>query len=72
MKHRFALSTIRKNGFLVYKNEKSRDMTIRKRSEYQSHDAFKSAVISFSSEEEAENFIKDHNLVSVEVVAIEL
>lgn len=71
-KHQFALSAIRKNGFLVYKNEVSKDLTIRKRNEYPSEEAFKKAIIAFDTEEEAENFIKDNNLVSVEVAALEI
>ena len=71
MKHQlFALSAIRKNGFLVYKNESGSDMTIRKRSDYPNDESFFKAVITFPTEQAAEDFIKDNHLVSVEAVAI--
>jgi hypothetical protein len=68
MTPQFAIAAIRKNGFLVYKSQKSKDIVICKSSDYNSDKEFKNAVIKFSSKEAAEDFIKENKLVSVEAV----
>ena len=67
----YALSAIRKNGFLVYCNKTGKEMVIRKRSDYKNDDEFKKYVLTFGSKTEAEDFIKDNKLVSIEVKELE-
>lgn len=71
MKTKFAIAAIRKNGFLVYKDSKSKEMMIRKKSEFAFPEKFYEAVVRFDSREEAEAFIKDNKMVSVEVVELD-
>lgn len=71
MKKRFLLTAIRKNGLLVYKNEKKKEMVIRKRNDFENEAEFEKTLISFTSKEEAEAFIKENKLASIEVIEVE-
>ena len=71
MKTQFALAAIRKNGFLVYKDPKSKEMMIRKKAEFAFPEKFYEVVIRFNSREEAEAFVRENEMVSVEIVELD-
>jgi hypothetical protein len=71
MKTQFAIAAIRKNGFLVYKDPKSKEMMIRKKSEFVFPEKFYEAVVRFNSREEAEAFVRENEMVSVEIVELD-
>ncbi|MBK7099942.1 MAG: hypothetical protein IPH58_18620 [Sphingobacteriales bacterium] len=55
----------------MYKDSKSKEMMIRKNQNLHFLKKFYEAVVRFDSREEAEAFIKDNKMVSVEVVELD-
>lgn len=67
MEKQFAVASLRKNGLLGYKNNKTKELVIYNEIQ-QSNAETRNLILKFSNRLLAEAFIKENGLASVEIV----